>query len=266
MFQLSSFDTPIPTDAWTLSNFFLRPQRAHNLSLEYVKTWGNAGWTTTVGTYYRKITEVKEYADFADLVANRVLEAELVPAGGRAYGVEWNVQKTRGNLRGSLSYTWSRTERKTNGERIGKIINGNEWYPANFDKPHELNFLLELQFNRIHSFTLTFNYFSGRPTTAPIGFFDVDGQTRIPIYSNRNALRIPDYHRLDIAYTIGQSLRRKKKWKSSLTVGIYNVYGRKNAYSVFFTQGRFAEAQANKLSVLGSAFPAITYNFNWENR
>ena len=83
----------------------------------------------------------------------------------------------------------------------------------------------------------------------------------IPVYSDRNAGRIPDYHRLDIAYTLGQSYKRDRKFRTSWTLALYNVYGRENAFSVFFTQAAFRGAQANKLAILGSVFPSLTFNF-----
>ena len=147
-----------------------------------------------------------------------------------------------------------------------RSINENNWYPSNYDKTHELNVFLNYRLNRRHSLAITFNYSTGRPTTAPIGYFHVDGLSRVLIYSGRNALRIPDYHRLDITYTIGQNTKRSKTWKNSWTFGLYNVYGRKNAYSVFFSQQPFGAIKTNKLSILGSVFPAITYHFKLVNK
>lgn len=262
IFQQSSFDASIPTDAWTLGSFFFRPQRAHNVFLEYAQKGNQASWSASVAAYYRWMSDVKDYIDFADLFADKQVETEIVHAQGRAYGLELNLKKARGDFQFDLSYTLSRTERKTNASRAERSINANEWYLGNFDKPHEINLYVNYRFNKRESLALTFNYNTGRPTTGPMGYFDIDGQNRIPIYSGRNQLRIPDYHRLDITYTLGRS-EKKKKWKGSWTFGIYNVYGRKNAYSVFFTQARFANVKANRLSILGSAFPAISYNFKW---
>ena len=82
----------------------------------------------------------------------------------------------------------------------------------------------------------------------------------MPIYSTRNQLRIPNYHRLDVAYTRGKGYKKNKKIKTSWTISIYNVYGHRNAFSVFFSQEPFRNPKANRLSILGSAFPAITFN------
>jgi hypothetical protein len=82
----------------------------------------------------------------------------------------------------------------------------------------------------------------------------------VPIFSERNQLRIPAYHRLDFAYTLGKGYKKDQKIRTSWTFGIYNVYGRKNAFSVFFTQDGFGRPVANRLAILGSAFPSLTLN------
>ncbi|MBE9512038.1 MAG: hypothetical protein IMY71_14310, partial [Bacteroidetes bacterium] len=82
-------------------------------------------------------------------------------------------------------------------------------------------------------------------------------------FSQRNQYRIPDYHRLDISVTLGESHRKYRKWKGSWTFSIYNVYGRKNAYSVFFKDVNEAPPMPYMLSILGVPFPSLTYNFTF---
>jgi hypothetical protein len=123
--------------------------------------------------------------------------------------------------------------------------------------------VLNYQPNQRHTLTVSFNYNTGRPATAPLGNFESTTGLVIPVYSERNQTRIPDYHRLDVSYTLGQGYNRTKRLKTSWTIAIYNLYGRRNAYSVFFTEGPFQSAQANKLSVLGTAFPSVTVNFEF---
>ena len=124
--------------------------------------------------------------------------------------------------------------------------------------------VLNHQYNQRHSFSVNFVYNTGRPTTAPQGSYRSLSGVPIPIYSSRNWLRIPDYHRMDLAYTFGHGYKKRKKLKTSWTVSIYNLYARKNAFSVYFTQTPFTGAQANKLAVLGTVFPSITLDL--ENR
>ena len=120
--------------------------------------------------------------------------------------------------------------------------------------------MFKFQPNQRNTFALNFTYAQGRPTTPPISSYITENNTFVPIYAERNQFRVPSYHRLDIAYTLGQSYKKDKLFQTSWTFSIYNVYSRENAYSVFFERGAFNLPEAKQLSILGSAFPAITLN------
>lgn len=253
--QISNADVPTPTSQWQLSTTYIEPQRSHNFSLGFFKNFKDNNWETSIETYYRWIDQLFDYKDFAALTVNEHIETELLKGEGRAYGMEMSIRRKQGDVHGWLSYTLSRTERLVPG------INQGDWYPSNFDKPHDLSLVLNFQPNQRHTITFNFNYSTGRPSTPPVGRYRADNGLVIPIYSERNQLRIPDYHRLDIAYTLGQGYNKTKKFKTSWTLSLYNVYSRRNAFSVFFTQQPFNQPSANRLSVLGSIFPALTFNF-----
>ncbi len=252
--QISNLDAPTPTSVWQLSNTHLQPIRAHNFSLGYFRNFQNDTWETSVEAYFRDVKDIIDYRDFADLNVNSHLETELVAGKARAYGLELSVKKQKGNFTGWLSYTLSRTERK-----IDEINNG-RWYLSNFDKTHDISLVGVFQISMRQSFTVNFNYATGRPTTAPVGSYTDENGLIIPVYSQRNQLRVPDFHRLDISYTIGKGYNRSKKVKTSWSFSIYNLYGRKNTYSVFFVQKPFNFPTANRFAVLGSIFPSISFN------
>jgi hypothetical protein len=252
--QIFNTDTPTPTSQYQLSTKYIKPQRSHNASIGFFKNFDNNKWETSAEVFARKIDETFDYKDFADLNVNEFLETEIIGGEGRAAGLELSVKKKGGVLNGFISYTLSRTELKIEG------INKGDWYPANFDKPHDLSLVFNYNPNQRHTITVNFNYGSGRPATPPLGNYETERGLIVPIYSERNEVRIPDYHRLDIAYTIGRGYKKTNKFKTSWTLSVYNVYGRKNAFSVFYTQGAFQRPQANKLAILGAAFPAITFN------
>ncbi|MDX1666130.1 MAG: TonB-dependent receptor, partial [Saprospiraceae bacterium] len=252
--QIFNTDTPTPISRWQLSTLYIEPQRAHNFSLGYFRNFENNLWETSAEVYYRVMDEMFDFKDFAELNVNEHLETELLRGEGRAYGLELSVKKKEGTFNGWVSYTYSRAERQIPG------INQGDWYPSNFDKPHDASLILNYQPNQRNTITLSFNFSSGRPTTPPIGNYQDPSGLIVPVYSDRNQVRIPDYHRLDLAYTLGQGYNRTKKFKTSWTISIYNVYSRENAFSVFFTQGPFRLVQANQLSILGSAFPSLTFN------
>jgi len=134
------------------------------------------------------------------------------------------------------------------------------WYPSNFDKLHDFSLVVNYELNKRNNFAFNFIFASGRPTTPPIGGYRTPLGTIVPVYSDRNQVRIPDYHRLDISYTIGKGYRTDKKFKTSWTFSVYNFYGRRNAFSVYYTQTPLNGTQVNRLAILGSVFPAITFN------
>ncbi|MEL6122706.1 MAG: TonB-dependent receptor, partial [Bacteroidota bacterium] len=252
--QIFNTDSPTPTSQWQLSTNYLEPLLSHNVSLGYFRNWDNNNWETSLEFYGRSIDQLYDYIDFADLIVNPHIETELRQGIGRTYGAELSIKKPAGILNGWMSYTYSRAERKIDG------INNGEWYPSNFDKPHDLTVILNYNPNQRNTYTMSFNYGTGRPTTAPVGNFISDNGIVVPVYDQRNQQRIPDYLRLDLAYTLGQGYKKDAALRTSWTISVYNVLGRRNPFSVFFTQGAFQGAQANRLSVLGSVFPSITLN------
>ncbi|MDH3648791.1 MAG: TonB-dependent receptor, partial [Saprospiraceae bacterium] len=253
--QIFNTDSPTPSNQWQLSSKYIKPQRAHNVSAGFFRNIDDNLWETSIELYARYIDHLFDYRDFAELNANEHLETELRDGIGRTYGAEISIKKKSGILNGWFSYTLSRSERKIDE------INSADWYPSNFDKTHDLSLVMNYQPNRRNTLTINFNYSTGRPSTPPIGNYQTGTGLVIPVYSDRNQFRIPDYHRMDLAYTLGKGYKKDKRIQTSWTISIYNVYGRKNAFSVFFTQAAFQQAQANKLAVVGTAIPSLTLNF-----
>jgi len=255
--QIFNSDSPTPNSQWQLSTSYIKPVRSHNVSLGYFHNFKNNAWETSLEVYGRFVDQLFDYKDFAELNTNAHLETEILNGVGRAYGAEVSIKKNRGEWNGWLSYTYSKSLRQIDG------INKGNWYPSNFDKPHDATLVLNYQPNQRNTFTFNFNYGTGRPNNAPIGIYKLpDGQV-VQVYSERNQYRIPDYHRLDVSYTIGQGYRKDRRVRTSWTLSIYNVYARKNAFSVYFSRGAFVRPTANRLSILGTALPAVSVNIEW---
>jgi hypothetical protein len=252
--QIFNSDSPTPNSQWQVSTNYIQPFRSHNVSLGYFRNFKDNLWETSLEVYGRYVDELFDFVDFADLIVNPQLETELVSGEGRSYGVELSIKKKSGKLNGWLSYTLSRSERQV------AEINQGEWYPSNFDKPHNGSLILNYQPNRRNTLTINFTYSTGRPTTPPVGNYITNAGLVVPIYAERNQFRIPDYHRLDVAYTIGKGYKKDKVLQTSWTLSVYNVYARRNAFSVFFTQPGLGQPKANKLAVLGAAIPSLTLN------
>ncbi len=253
--QISNNETPTPTNLWQLSNQYIPPNLSHNFTLGYFQNFDENIWITSLEVFYRHIDRLFDYRDFADLIANDHLETELLQGTGRAMGIELAIKRQVGNVSGWLNYTYARTERKIEG------INQGQYYPASFDKPHDLSLVTNIHINKRSQISVNFNYSSGRPITIPLDRHFLEQKIVALNYSDRNAFRIPDYHRLDVSYTLGQGFRKSKKFKTSWTFSIYNLYGRRNAFSVFLEQESLGLPKIRRLSVLGSAFPSLTFNF-----
>ncbi|MFK7933116.1 MAG: TonB-dependent receptor [Saprospiraceae bacterium] len=258
---ISNTTAATPVDVWQVSTQYIPPQIADNFSVGYFQNVDDNLWETSFEIYYRNLPQLIEYKDFARLLLNEHLETELLIGKGWAAGSEFSVTKTRGKMKGRLSYTFARSFRTVAGDSRVEVINGGDRFPANFDQPHHLKLNAQFELSRKATFNVNFVYHTGRPITVPTAAYQVNGKT-IADYSLRNQFRIPDYHRLDIAYTLVPRAIRKGRYQGSWTLSVYNVYGRDNAFSVFFRRGDLGQPQAFKLAILGAIFPAITYNLS----
>ncbi len=257
--QITNTASATPIDSWQLSNYHLPPQVSDNYYIGYYRNFRKNTIQAYTTFFYRTIDRLIDYKDFARLLLNEHVETELLTGNGKAYGIELYVNKAYGKHRLEMNYTWSRSLRRMEVSERQVTVNGGDWYPSNFDKPHSVNLNYFVQLSDKTNLSVNFTYSTGRPTTAPVSSFSNSNVLTIPVYSARNAYRIPDYHRLDLAYTVGPWGSRPR-WRNSLTLSAYNLYFRKNAFSVFFRQNPFASVTAYRVAVLGTMFPAVTYN------
>ncbi len=254
---ISNTTTIAPTDIWKLSDSYLDPQIVDQFSVGIFKNFSDNGWETSIEGYYKNIYNVIEYKDGAQLLLNDNLETELLSGRGQAYGAELFIKKKYGRLTGWLSYTYSRSLRLVDGAYPITRVNNGDWYPANFDKPHIGTVVTNYKINPLVSFSAIFTYSTGRPVTYPSAKFSYEA-TDIAYFDNRNQNRAPDYHRLDLSLTFAFPAK-KKILQGEWVVAVYNVYGRKNAYSVFFDDVQGFPPQAFQLAVLGVPFPSLSY-------
>ncbi len=250
-----------PTDIWKLSDPNIKPQYGSQFSLGLYKNFASNTIETSIEAYYKNITNYLDYKSGAKLVMNPNLERDVLGTKGKAYGVELLIKKTAGKLNGWISYTWSRILLKVDDPLAGEMINNGNYYPANYDKPHDITLISNYRFN--HRFSVSFNstYSTGRPITLPIGLFYYAGGQRT-LYTNRNAYRIPDYFRSDIAMTIEGNHKVHQKFHTSWTFGVFNLTGRKNPYSVYYVSENGA-INGYKLSIFGSAIPYANFNIKF---
>jgi len=255
--------TPLPTSRWKTSDAHIRPQVSQLGSVGWYQHLKNRIYELSVEVYYRRTQHILDYKPGADFLLQPYPETQLLPGRSKAYGVETMASKNKGELTGWVNYTYSRTFNQVAvRNNFREQINGGDWYPANYDRPHSFNVSLNLNQGRHHNLSFNFVYSTGRPYTAPEGFIRFEGQA-LPFYSRRNQYRLPDYHRLDFAWHIYNPTRKDRHWQGHWTFTVYNLYGRRNAYSVFFrTAGQASNAY--RLSIFASAIPSLSYSFEFK--
>lgn len=258
---LSNTTAIAPTDIWKLSDPNIRPQFGDQVSLGLYKNFKDNTIETSIEGYFKNLKDYLDYKSGANLILNHHIETDVINTKGKAYGVEFLVKKISGKLNGWMGYTYSRTLLKMDDPTAGQIINGGKYYPANFDKPHDFSLVANYRFS--HRFSASFNtaYSTGRPITVPIGKYFYAGSLRAN-YSDRNALRAPDYFRTDFSIIIDGNHKVHQLTHNSWTFGIYNVTGRDNAYSTYFVSDK-GLIKGYQLSIFGSAIPFVNYNIRF---
>jgi hypothetical protein len=257
--MISNTTSMSPTDIWILSNSYIKPQRGDQFSLGLYKNFHVRAIETSVEVYYKNLKNILDYKGGANLLMNEHLETDVLNGKGKAYGIELMVRKQSGILTGWISYTYSRSLIKVDGVFEEEKINQGRYFPANYDKPHDLKVVANVRFFRRFNFTTNLVYNTGRPITYPVAYYDFYNVARV-FYSERNEFRIPDYLRLDLSATMFGNLRAKKLNHSSLAFTVYNVLGRRNPYSIFFNV-EDGVVKGYKMSIFGQPIFMLTYSF-----
>ncbi len=251
-----------PTDIWKLSDPNIKPQFGNQVSLGLYKNFKSNTIETSVEIYYKTMKDYLDFKSGANLILNPHLETDVIGTKGKAYGVEVLIKKNTGKFNGWISYTWSRTLLKMDDPLAGEIINNGNWYPASYDKPHDITMISNYRFTHRFSLSLNATYSTGRPITLPIGVFYYAGAQRT-LYADRNAYRIPDYFRMDFSMNIDGNHKVNQLIHTSWTFGVYNLTGRNNPYSVYYVSEN-GYINGYKLSIFGSAIPYINLNIRFK--
>jgi len=266
--QISNTAVISPADYWKSSGQYLKPLISDQIAIGFFKNPGKGKFETSVEMYYKKLQNLIEYKNGAQLLMNNHIETDLLLANGYSYGIELLAKKNEGRLNGWISYTYSRTFQKGESQFGSENINGGDYYPSIYDKPHDISAVMNWKITRRWRFSANFVLSSGRPITLPEQKY-IFGDHQVVVFSDRNKYRMPSYNRMDVSITLDENLRVKRMWKGSWTFSVYNLYGRKNPYSVFYKKGPTSQDSGEsrydvyKLSIIGVPVPSITYNFKF---
>jgi hypothetical protein len=259
-----------PLDVWTPSSNNIKPEIADQFTFGYFRNLNfKKQWELSIEAYYRQTKNQIDYIDGADLLINEFLEGDLLTGKGRAYGLEFYLQRKTGRLTGWASYTLGRTELQVEG------INKGDWYPTRYDQTHNLKLAGFFDLSKRWSVSTDFVFVTGTPTTFPTSRFEVQG-ILIPynVNESRNNVRLSSYNRLDLSFRLEGKQYNKKGKARRVTdywiFSLYNLYGRRNPFSIYFSQsedrlpvGQPLQSEATRLSIIGSPVPAVSYNFKF---
>jgi hypothetical protein len=252
---ISNSNSASPTDRWVASTNVIKPELSDQVSLGYYKNLANNNYELTVETYYKTLQNQIDYRNGADIYTNKPIETQLLFGKGRAYGAEFLLKKKNGKLTGWIAYTLSKTERKIDG------INNNSWYNARQDRTHDISLVSMYQLSKKWSLSANWVFSTGNAVTFPNGKYKLLGHSYF-YFSERNADRMPSYHRLDLGAT--RLLKQTKKFSSELNFSLYNAYGRENAYRITFKD---KDTDPNKTEAIRTTLfrfvPSVSYNFKF---
>ena len=206
-------------DAWVTVPENLPVMAAEQLALSY--NWQiQRNLALDLALYHKRFNHIVEY----NTTKYSPIDPDFVDGTGTADGLEIILKGNVGKIQGWLSYSYSQVEKAVNGIT----------YPPKYDRPHDLDLVLNYQMTKKWSIGSRFIYHSGTPFTQIVGYmrqplyedFLTDSYPReIEVYGERNTWRYPDYHRLDINFV------KKFDWKSrpmEFYIDLANVYARLN--------------------------------------
>ena len=261
--KVSNTSIVSPTDTWKLSDLNIKPQKGWQAAAGIYHETRDKNYEFSAEVYYKHIDDYLNYRNSAVLLMNPHLETDVISTKGKSYGVELQVKKPFGKVNGWVSYTFSRSLLRQDDKGVKKPLNDGDWYPSEYDRPHEVKAVLNLKFTERYSFSSNFNYATGRPTTLPTGkYYNSYYQKFMPYYSDRNTYRIPDYMRLDLAFNIEPTHKLTSFLHTSFSIGVYNALARRNAYNIYYVN-EGDHIKGYRLSVFGTAIPYVSLNIKF---
>jgi len=264
--------TPLPTSRWKTSDPNIRPQRSNSYGVGVYRNLKDDKIEMSLEGYYRDTKNNLTYKPGADFFLEESVERAIVQGKGRAFGVEFGFKKPKGKVNGWFNYTWSRSILRTQTQKLLDRINNNNWYLSDFDRPNVFNGTINFEGEEYNTFSFNFTAQTGRPFSVPNGVIEFEGLD-VPIFLERNNGRLPTYHRLDFSWNVKYSKKKNKRWVGDWTFTIYNVYGRKNPFSIYYSQRNGLENSeiclssplgSFELSVIDSPVFAMTYNYTFQ--
>jgi hypothetical protein len=253
---LSNTSAGSPSDLWIPVSNIIKPQIGNQFSAGYFRNFLDDVFETSIEAYYKTMDNIVDYKNGANILFNPTIETELLFGKGWSYGTEFFIKKRVGSFTGWVGYTISRSMRQIDG------INNNKAYPQRYDRTHDLNILLSYAISPKWTLSGTWIYATGNPVTFPVGKYEYQGRM-VSFYTERNAHRLPAYHRMDFSATY-EPKNPGKRFQSSWNFSVFNVYGRENPFMISFRESETNPGRQEAVrTALFKIVPSVTWNFKF---
>ena len=260
---LSNSNIGLPTDLWVPATEKIKPQRSYQGAVGIAKGLKNNTYEISVEGYYKEMKDIIDYLDGANFIGQSTnWELKVAQGRGWSYGAEFLLQKKKGKYTGWIGYTLSWTSRQF------KEINEGKAYPYKYDRRHDISFVNVYKMSNKMDLAFTWIYGTGNAISLPLqSYVALGNQANVggsdaQYYGGKNNYRMPAYHRMDISI----NKHKKKKWgRVTWSYGVYNVYGRRNPYFLYFSNNQYGRKQLKQVSIF-TFIPSISYNFKFDFR
>ena len=259
--SLTNNTTASPIDTWRISTNNLAPQRSDQLAAGFFYSSQNQMYELSLEGFYKRQNNLVDFKTGADLFLNQFIETEVLQGKGKAYGLEFLLRKKLGRHTGWLGYTFSRTLIQLASAFREEQVNRGQFFPTNYDKPHDLSIIWNYAFNPKLSLSSNIIYQTGRPITIPNGNYEFNNAEYV-LYSDRNQYRIPNYYRVDLGINYRPKQKSTNKVVTSWSFSVYNILGRNNPFSVFFLSDD-GTIKGRQSSIFAVPIPSLTFNFSF---
>ena len=258
---LSNTGLGLPTDLWVSSTEKVKPQQSRQVALGSSYSLDGGDYEISLEGYYKWMENLIAYKPGASFLSNRDWQENVETDGqGAAYGIEFLFRKNSGKTTGWIGYTLAWSNRQFSN------LNKGEPFPYRYDRRHDVSIVLNHRFSEHFDLGLTWVYGSGNTFTAPIANVRLQNPLNSPfsdprtsVYTSRNGLRMPAYHRLDI----GLNWHKKTSWgERTWSVSVYNAYSRQNPYFIYVGRGPTGQKSLRQVSLF-PIIPSVSYSFKF---
>ena len=257
---LTNSNTGLPSDIWVPSTSSIKPEKAHQVAAGIVHTT-NHEIEISVEAFVRRISGLIDYKNGVMFYSSGMSWDDKIEKGGKGNvkGIELLIKKDNGILTGWAGYSLNFNE------RLFANLNNGRAFPFTYEQRHNISLVLNYMFSQKFSISSAWQYHTGNNITLPAARYELydniyrrtesDQFSTIHLYDKKNGFKMPDYHRLDLAFNF---TKKKPNGIAKWSWSVYNVYNRQNAYYLFLK----AESNGKIRLYQQSLFPLMV-NFGY---